>query len=193
MSQSDPLSNKILRLPRSLATRLRIAWFRCLGMKIEKQCWVRKISVPRNPWDIELKRGAALDDNIVLIRSGPRSAEKRIVICENVYINRFTILDASALIEIGEGTMIGPNCYITDHDHGTEPGTPINQQQLVSAPVSIGKNVWIGAGVSVLKGVRIGDNAIVGAGAVVTKDVPANARFAGIPAKQIDAKPQTTS
>lgn len=190
MSSNDPLSNKVLRLPRSLATRFRIAWFRILGMKIDKNCWVRKISVPRNPWDIELQRGAALDDFIVLISSGARTDEKRIVIGKDVYINRFTIIDASASIEISEGTMIGPNCYITDHDHGTEPGIPINQQELVSAPVSIGKNVWIGAGVSVLKGVRIGDNAIVGAGAVVTKDVPENGRFAGIPAAQIQAKSQ---
>ena len=53
------------------------------------------------------------------------------------------------------------------------------------APVKIGKRVWIGAHATVLAGVVIGDNAIVAAGAVVTKDVPANAVVAGVPAKII--------
>ncbi len=185
MSNSDPISNKILRYPRSVATRIRIAWFRMLGMKIERNCWVRKVELPRNPWDIELKRGAALDDHVVLISTGDRIDQKRIVIGEDVYINRLTIIDAVSSIVIGAGTMIGPNCYITDHDHGTEPDQLVKDQDLVSDPVSIGKNVWIGAGVSILKGVTIGDNSVIGAGAVVTKSVPENGRFAGIPAKQI--------
>ena len=50
-------------------------------------------------------------------------------------------------------------------------------------PIVIGKNVWIGANAMIVPGVTVGDNAIIGAGAVVTKDVPANAVVAGVPAK----------
>jgi acetyltransferase-like isoleucine patch superfamily enzyme len=56
---------------------------------------------------------------------------------------------------------------------------------MIPAPIVIGRKVWLGAAATVLPGVTIGDGAIVGAGAVVTKDVPANAIVAGVPAKLI--------
>jgi acetyltransferase-like isoleucine patch superfamily enzyme len=79
--------------------------------------------------------------------------------------------------------MIGPHCYLTDHDHGFAPATQRDRQPFVSAPVVIGNNVWIGAGAAVLKGVTIGDGAVIGAGAVVTHDVAAGAVAAGVPAR----------
>lgn len=52
-------------------------------------------------------------------------------------------------------------------------------------PIEIGKNVWIGSNAVILPGVHIGDGAVIGAGAVVTRDVPAEAVAAGVPAKII--------
>ena len=92
-------------------------------------------------------------------------------------------------ISIGAECMIGPYCYITDHDHGAGDG-PISAQALVEAPVNVGNNVWIGAHAVILKGVSIGDNAIVGAGAVVTTDVGPGERVAGVPARQIGSGKQ---
>jgi len=91
-------------------------------------------------------------------------------------------LGASQSIRIGDNSMIAGNVYITDSDwHGIYNRAAMG----VSAPVTIGENVWIGDSAIICKGVTIGENSIVGAGAVVTKDVPPNAIAAGNPAKVV--------
>lgn len=91
----------------------------------------------------------------------------QIMIGNRCFINRNCMIVAHEKIEIGDGTTIGPNVCIYDHDHDGEGG-------YATATVQIGKNVWIGAGCVLLKGVMIGDNAVIGAGTVVTKNIPAN-------------------
>ena len=67
-------------------------------------------------------------------------------------------------------------------NHNADPEKRAN---LIPAPIHIGNKVWLGANVTVLPGVTIGDGAIIAAGAVVTKDVPAGAVAAGVPARII--------
>jgi acetyltransferase-like isoleucine patch superfamily enzyme len=174
----------LLRAAAGLASRWRNLWYRLLGVRLEGYAWLRRISVPRNWSDIEIGRGAALDDGVVLLSVGVPQAG-RIRIGRNTYVNRYTMIDASERIEIGERCMIGPHCYITDHDHGHAPGAPVAEQPLTAQAVRIGRNVWIGAGVVVLKGVTIGDGAVVAAGAVVTRDVQEGAKVAGVPARPL--------
>jgi maltose O-acetyltransferase len=179
----DDLINRIIRYPGAIALRLRILRLRLLGVRIGRRCWIRRIHVPRNPWDIKISNAVALDDYVVLLTTGSRTNSPRLVIGNGTYINRFTMVDASESVEIGCNCLIGPFCYITDHDHGIEMGTPIVQQPLVSGAVRIGNNVWIGAGSIILKGVTIGDGAVIGAGAVVTHSVRSDAKVAGVPAR----------
>lgn len=54
-----------------------------------------------------------------------------------------------------------------------------------TAPIHVGDRVWIGAGVTILPGIRIGNDAVVAAGAVVTKDVAERTLVGGVPAKLI--------
>jgi maltose O-acetyltransferase len=148
-------------------------------------CWIQAVEIPRNPWDIALGDEVALDNYVILLTTGSRQAAPRIRIGSQTYINRFTMLDASESITIGERCMIGPNCYMTDHDHGTSATAGIASQPLRSAPTRIGNDVWIGAGAIVLKGVSVGDGAVIGAGAVVTHDIPAGAVAVGVPASVV--------
>ena len=86
-------------------------------------------------------------------------------------------------IEIGEHVMIGPKTIIWGRDHGMSTGILMKKQSYRIEKVRIGNDVWIGAGVIILKGVNIGDGAVIGAGSVVTKDVPINAVAVGNPAR----------
>ncbi|MEM7623734.1 MAG: acyltransferase, partial [Planctomycetota bacterium] len=163
--------------------------YRLLGVGVGRRVGLRKIQVPRNFWDIRLDDEVTLDIGCTLLTTGPRRTTAqggpRIHIREGVYINRFTMIDATEKIDIGDRTMMGPGCYITDHDHGTALGTPIPKQPLHGAPTIIENDCWIGAGVTVLKNLTIGQGAIVAAGAVVTKSIEPNAIAAGVPAKVI--------
>ena len=99
------------------------------------------------------------------------------------FIGQGSVLIASKQLTIGDDALIAAYTTIRDQDHGTG-AAPYRAQPINSAPVSIGDNVWLGTGVTVLKGVSIGDNCIVGAGAVVTRSLPAGVTAVGIPAVQ---------
>lgn len=79
------------------------------------------------------------------------------------------------LISIGDDTIIGYNTVILAHE--------FLQRELRTGPVEIGKNVMIGANVTILPGVRIGDGATVSACSLVNQDVPAGALAGGVPAR----------
>ena len=112
----------------------------------------------------------------------------RIVIGDHVGISGST-LNATTCITIGDNTIIGSGCLITDTDSHPIPAKerilPEWPQYTKSKPIVIGKNVFIGARSIVLKGVTIGDGAVVGAGSVVVKDVLANTIVAGNPARVV--------
>jgi acetyltransferase-like isoleucine patch superfamily enzyme len=95
-------------------------------------------------------------------------------------------ISAYRSVRIGEQCVIADRAMFIDFDHGVvEVDRPIRKQGIYKRDVEVGSNVWIGYGACVLRGVRVGDNAIVGTNSVVTKDVPANAVVAGIPAQVI--------
>lgn len=103
---------------------------------------------------------------------------------ENFFANfNLTILD-EAKVTIGRNAFIGPNVSMYTACHPLEAAER-NKGIEWAEPITIGDNVWIGGGVTIVPGVTIGDNVVIGAGAVVTKSFPDNCVIAGNPARII--------
>ena len=94
-----------------------------------------------------------------------------------------TVLD-EAPVTIGNNCFIGPNVGLYTACHPTDP-VARNSRQEWAEPITIGHNVWIGGGVTVLPGVTIGDNVTIGAGSVVAKDIPSNCVAVGNPCRPV--------
>lgn len=111
---------------------------------------------------------------------------QNIVIGKQSSINEGVFLHGLGGLIIGSNVRIAPHTLIHTYDHGfTEADLPVNKQDYIVGRVTIEDDVWIGAGVCIVKGVTIGKGAVVGAGAVVTRDIPPYAVAAGVPAKVI--------
>jgi acetyltransferase-like isoleucine patch superfamily enzyme len=108
----------------------------------------------------------------------------RLEIGEGTFVNYGCAFSANKLIKIGKDCMIGTHCIVMDNDYHH---IDVDKRDLrpPSQPIIIGDNVWIGARVTILKGVHIGDYAVIGAGSVVTRDIPPYCVAAGVPARVV--------
>lgn len=99
------------------------------------------------------------------------------------------VVCAATSVVIGNQCLFGADVQIVDTDF--HPIAPLNRrfenrpEFIESAPIVIEDNVFLGAGVRVLKGVRIGKNSVIGAGSLVTRDVPADVIAVGVPARVV--------
>ena len=101
---------------------------------------------------------------------------------KNIYANFNLTLVDDTHIYVGDYTMFGPNVTVATAGHPILPELR-KQGYQYNAPVHIGENCWIGAGVLIMPGITIGDNVVIGAGSVVTKDIPSNVVAVGVPCK----------
>lgn len=99
---------------------------------------------------------------------------------ENFYSNVNMVILDGAPVTFGDNVFVAPNCGFYTAGHPLDP-VERNRGLEYARPITIGNNVWIGAGVSVLPGVTIGDNCVIGAGSVVNRDIPAWSLAAGNP------------
>jgi len=139
--------------------------------------------------ELEIARGARVElGRFVWVGDGTkiRCHEGRVEIGTKTVLGQECTISAYQRVRIGEQCVIADRAMFIDFDHGVvEVERPIRSQGIYKRDVEVGSNVWIGYGACILRGVRVGDNSIVGTNSVVTRDVPANAVVAGIPARII--------
>lgn len=100
-------------------------------------------------------------------------------------IGRSVVISARERITVGDGTGIADMSTIRDHDHSWSPDSGSDRTRWNSTPISVGDSAWLGAKVTVTRGVDIGNGAVVGAGAVVTKSIDEYSISVGVPAVRI--------
>ncbi|MFI5719983.1 sugar O-acetyltransferase [Nocardia sp. NPDC051750] len=103
----------------------------------------------------------------------------------NSFLNYDAIVLDCAPVVIGDDVSIGPRAQLLTALHPMDDHELRRRRWETAAPITIGDNVWLGAGVIVCPGVTIGANTVVGAGSVVTRDVPAQVFAAGNPCRVI--------
>jgi len=133
---------------------------------------------------LQIAQAAQIDRGCIFWMGGSRG---NIALGQNTYIGPYSFIGTQdESLVIGNNSMIGAQSYITTVNHRTDsPTVPYREQGFVGKPIKIGENVWIGCQVFCLPCVSIGDHAVIGAGAVVTKDVPAEETWCGVPACSI--------
>ncbi|MDE6313619.1 MAG: sugar O-acetyltransferase [Lachnospiraceae bacterium] len=103
---------------------------------------------------------------------------------ENFYVNHNCVILDCAKVTFGDNVFIAPDCGFHTAGHPLDVEQR-NQGLEYAYPITVGDNVWIGAGVHVLPGVSIGSGSVIGAGSLVNRDIPEGVLAAGNPCKVI--------
>jgi acetyltransferase-like isoleucine patch superfamily enzyme len=161
--------------------------------------------VLRHPHKVHLGDDVVVDDLVVLDAKG--TTNRGIRLGRGVFLGRGTILSckdgditlgdhvnigfhsevfSGSQVTVGRHGLFAAYTYLVGGGHEFErAGVPVIDQARVSRGITLGENVWLGAGAKVMDGVTIGDHVVVGAGAVVTEDLPPGAVAVGVPARVV--------
>jgi acetyltransferase-like isoleucine patch superfamily enzyme len=168
---------------RAAVSALRGAYWRAQGMQIGARTIVPPLAVTW-PHQVALGADCVLEADLLFKWDGIWAPGPRIRIGNRVFLGRGCEFNAQVGIEIGDDSSIASGCKFVDHDHGIV-GETIDAAPGRSGAIVLGRHVWLGANVIVLRGVTIGDGAVVAAGAVVTRSIPAREIWAGVPARHL--------
>ncbi len=162
---------------RLIAMRLRLR-----GASLAARVRVGPRCVVKRPWCLAVGARSQFEHQVHIKATADAA---RIQIGSDVFVGYNSEFDISASLSIGDGALIAPGCFITDHEHRHFADRPIAAQGCDVKAVRIEEDAWLGANSVLLAGVTIGRGAIVGAGAVVTRDVAPMSIVAGVPARPI--------
>ena len=128
---------------------------------------------------VRISKGVIISDGVIIAPYGGS-----IEIGASAYIGPYCVLYGHGGLTIGRNTAIGAHTVIVPANHGFQQSDrPIHVQSLTKEGITIGEDVWIGAGCKILDGVHIGNSTVIGAGSVVTKDIDAYSVVFGVPAR----------
>jgi len=126
-----------------------------------------------------LSQGAVLDSWGGSIELGAR-----------VFVGPCAVVYGQGGVEIGDDCLLSMHCRVLSSEHALPPlDRRIRWEPDILKPTRLGRDVWLGAGATVLGGVVLGDGCVIGAGAVVTRDLPPGAIAVGIPARVVGHRP----
>lgn len=194
------------RLPGAMGLVLRKLFYPRLLKKVGKGVVFGRGITLRHPKKIAIGDNTFIDDNVVLDAKGEEN--EGILVGNNAFIGRNTILSckegsiilddycnlsanchllSETEIRLGKYVFLAGQCYlVAGGNHSFEDTTtPIMLQPSFSkGGITIGEDVWLGAGVIVLDGASVGKGTIVGAGSVVTQSLPEYSLAVGTPARK---------
>ncbi len=133
----------------------RLFWLRLFGAKIEGRPFIHQRARIQIPWHLAIGDRACVGDRANLYSLGA--------------------------ITLGPGCIVAQEAYLCTGDHDLSAAA----KPLVTAPIVIEEDAFIGARAFILKGITVGARAVIGAGSIVTKDVPADSRVTGNPAREL--------
>ncbi|MNX71026.1 putative acetyltransferase [compost metagenome] len=169
-----------------VSSEYRAMLFRLRGVRLGRRpCLEARIELLHRAECIELADGVSVETGVKLTVSNLCTEARALVVGTNSFIGRFSQITARQSVSIGANVMIAPFCYITETNHGMDPGRPMQEQASTWAGIRIEDDVWLGNGCTVLPGVTIGKGAVIGANSVVTHDIPPMAIAVGSPARVI--------
>lgn len=194
-------------VPGALGFFLRKAFYPFLLKKVGRGVVFGRNITLRHPHKIVIGGNVMIDDNVVLDAKG--SDNEGIVIGDSVIIGRNTILSckegsiclqdscnisancsllSETKIRVGRFTFMAGHCYLVaggNHSYARKDIPIMFQPSLDKGGIDIGEDVWIGASVTVLDGVRIGRGCVLGAGSVLKDSLEAFSIAVGVPARKI--------
>jgi acetyltransferase-like isoleucine patch superfamily enzyme len=143
------------------------------------------------PGRIEIGAESSVSEGTILSCGDEANGYGRIEIGANTWLGQYNNLRAGGgAIRIGRDCLLSQFCTIVASNHGVARSATIRSQDPDASRrgVTIGDDVWLGAGAVVLPGVALGRGAVIAANAVVTHDVPAYEIWGGVPARRIGTR-----
>lgn len=157
------------------------------GLSIDRNCYIDALSVNGinvgNNFSVGKNSSIECTGSIKTLGIGFSAGN-------NVGIGSYSFLGCAGGVSIGDDTIIGNYVSFHSENHNYEDHSiPIRLQGVNRVGITIGKNCWIGAKVTILDGARVGDGCIIAAGAVViNKSYPNNSIIGGVPARVIKSR-----